>query len=91
MTGASAYISSNNQRQRVCRETSTNLLRHFKDSSLTCEEDGSSEDTLNDLAANAFVKTLDALLLENSEEAIQSGLVLSRAGLQSTLHDTGRI
>jgi hypothetical protein len=52
------------------RETITNLLRDFKDSSLTCEEDGSSEDTLNDLTADTLVEALDALLFEDSEQSI---------------------
>lgn len=66
----------------------TDLLCHLKDSTLTGEQDGGSQYTLNDLAADTLVKAFNTLLFQDRQQAIQCRLVFGGSGLESALNDT---
>lgn len=85
-------LANRNEHDQVLpTEEATYCLGQLEDSPLPREKDGSGQDALHDFASNALVKTLDALLLNDGQEAVQRRLVFQASGLETALHNDVRI
>lgn len=69
----------------------TYLFNNLINSPLSGEEDCSRQDALHELACHAFIKALHSFLADDSQDAVQSGLVAlgtRGTGLKTRFHDT---